>query len=197
MFRTTTLFALIVLSSGIAWAGPGHDHGAEGPAPIASVAPRLESVSSTMELVATSEGHHLILYLDRPDTNEPIDEASIEVSGEGVPTTLAKRVGPGTYELEADWVDQPGTKALVFTVTTKTEADLLNGTWSVPDAVPDAFANGPALPLSKVLLRTDILALLSGTLVLGFVLAFALRSRARRSNIPGDEVDLIEKTTIS
>jgi membrane fusion protein, heavy metal efflux system len=188
MFRTTiTLFAVFVLTISAAWAGPGHDHGEEAPAPVTNAAPRLESVGATMELVATSDGHHLIMYLDHPDTSEPIEGASIEVSGEGIPTALAKPIGPGTYELEAEWVDQPGTKALVFTVTTKTDADLLNGTWSVPEAGHAAPSDGSAAPLLQVLSRPDILALLGGTLALGFVLAFALRSRSRQKIALGDD----------
>ena len=178
MFRIiTALLALILLSIGPAWAGPGHDHLDEGPAPVASAAPRLESVGSTMELVATSEGHRLIIYLDHPDTNAPIEEATIEVSGEGVPASVAKPIAPGTYDLEADWVDQPGAKALIFTVTTKTDADLLNGIWSVPEDGHGAHSDKAALPLLHVLARPDILAVLAGALALGFVLAFGLRSR--------------------
>jgi hypothetical protein len=110
MFRiTTALLALIVFSIGAAWAGPGHDHGDEGTAPGTSAAPRLESVGSKMELVATSEGHRLIIYLDHPDTNAPIEGATIEVSGEGFPASVAKPIAPGTYDLEAGWVDEPGT----------------------------------------------------------------------------------------
>lgn len=181
MFRTTiTLFAIFVLTISAAWAGPGHDHGDEGPAPVTNAAPRLESVGSTMELVAISEGHRLIMYLDHPDTSEPIEGASIEVSGEGIPVALAKPVEPGTYELEADWVDQPGAKALVFTITTKTDADLLNGTWSVPEAGHAAPSDGAATPLVQILTRPDILTMLAGALALGFVLAFALRARSRQ-----------------
>ncbi len=197
MVRITTLFALIVLTFGAAWAGPGHDHGDEGPAPVTSAAPRLESVGSTMELVATSEGHRLIIYLDHPDTTEPIDEASIEVSGDGIPTALARRIEPGTYELEADWVDQPGTKALVFTITTKTDVDLLNGTWSVAEAGHATAPGGQVLPLLQVLSRPDIQALLMGTLILGFVLAFALRWRSGQKSSADDDAAPISKAASS
>lgn len=194
MFRTATLFALIVLTFSTAWAGPGHDHGEEAPTPITNSAPRLESVGSTMELVATSEGHRLIIYLDHPDTSEPIEGATIEVSGEGVPASVAKSIGPGTYELDADWVDQPGKKALIFTITTKTDADLLNGTWSVPEAGHNVPSDGTTTPILQVLSRPDILALLAGTLALGFVLAFALRLRSRQTKSLNDHTAPIAKS---
>lgn len=187
MLRVTTLVATIFLSFSAAWAGPGHDHGDEGPAPVSNAATRLESVGSTMELVATSQGHHLIMYLDHPDTSEPIEGASIEVSGEGIPTAVAQPIGPGTYELAADWVDQPGNRALVFTVTTKTDADLLNGTWSIPEVGHAAPSDSSATPLLQVLSRPDILAMLACALALGFVLAFALRLRAQRRTSLSDE----------
>lgn len=133
-----------------------------------------------MELVATSDSHRLIIYLDRPDTNEPIDGASIEVSGEAIPTALAHRVEPGTYALEADWVDRPGTTPLVFTVTTAATADLLNGTWTVAGIDHVGETDLQTLPLRQVLQRWDILMILAGALLLGFVLAFAVRTRPRR-----------------
>ena len=125
---------------GPVFAGPGHDHGdgghgAEAAAASADV-PRIESAGTDMELVATADGHKLTIYLDRIDTNEPVDGATIEVSGEGIPAALATRVTPGTYELAADWVDMPGTKALLFTVTAGGNADLLNGTLNVPESPP-------------------------------------------------------------
>ncbi len=182
MLRFTALFALTVLTIGSAWAAPGHDHGEEaGPAPPVNSAPRLESVGSTMELVATSEGHRLVIYLDKPDTNEPIDKASIEISGAGVPTSVAQRVAPGTYELEADWVDQPGTKALVFTVTTPDDADLLNGTWTVPDTTNSARQNQSPVPLLQIVTRPEVMGLLGGALALGFVLALAFRLRSQNA----------------
>jgi multidrug efflux pump subunit AcrA (membrane-fusion protein) len=150
-----------------------------------------------MELVATSEGHRLIIYLDHPDTTEPIDEATIEISGEGVPAVLARRVEPGLYELEADWVDQPGTKALVFTVTTKTDAELLNGTWSVAEADHAANPGGQAGPLLQVVMRPDILALLAGTLALGFILAFALRLRLQKRSGAVEDADRSSRATPS
>lgn len=187
MLRNITLFAMVVLASAAAWAGPGHDHGPEAAAPVSNATPRLESVGSTMELVATAQGHRLILYLDHRDTNEPIDDAVIEVSGEEIPTALAKRVEPGTYELEADWVDQPGTKALIFTITTSTDVDLLNGTWRVAEDQAGTSSDAAALPLLEVLSRSDVLGVLIGALAFGFVLAFAWRNRRHRKETSDTE----------
>ncbi len=172
-----------------AWTGPVWAHGDldAGPPSLTSAAPRLESVGTGMELVAVSQGHRLVLYLDDPATNEPIDGASIEVSGDGIAAAQARRVEPGTYELEADWVDRPGTTPLVFMVTTPAGADLLNGTWSVTEADAVDALQDTAPPLVHVLKRVDILLLLAGALILGFILATALRRKSRflGNNTPG------------
>lgn len=169
---------LLLVSS--ATAGPGHDHGdhgAETASPNVQI-PRIESVGSEIELVATAKAHTLTIFLDRSATNEPIDNAEIEVSGEGIAPTKAVRTAVGIYALEANWLDVPGTKALVFMVLAGDVAELLNGTLSV--SANDEHAAPKRAPLAEVLFRTDILAILLGTVALGFVLAFAIRIRTKR-----------------
>ena len=165
-----TALTLFVCVS-IAWAGPGHDHGGglDGVVAAAREIPRIESVGSDMELVATAEGHKLTIYLDRSASNEPIDGARIEVSGDGIAPAVATRLAPGTYGLEAEWLDVPGTKALVFTVSAGDMIDLLNGTLTVPNAEMPEAVRPP--PLREVVTRPDILGLLGGAVALGFVMA--------------------------
>lgn len=165
-----TALTLFVYVS-IAWAGPGHDHGGGLDEVVAAAReiPRIESVGSDMELVATAEGHKLTIYLDRSASNEPIDGARIEVSGDGIAPAVATRLAPGTYGLEAEWLDVPGTKALVFTVSAGDMIDLLNGTLTVPNAEMPEAVRPP--PLREVVTRPDILGLLGGAVALGFVMA--------------------------
>jgi membrane fusion protein, heavy metal efflux system len=173
VFRLT--FASMLLA-GPAAAGPGHDHGAghggaeSGPA---QKLPRLESIGTDIELVAIAEGRKLTIYLDRIVTNEPVDNAEIEISGEAIPAAKAKRVSVGTYEVRNDWVGTPGVKALLFIVTADGIADLLNGTLSIPEH--EHAALGARTPLREIILRPDILGIMFGTLALGFVLALAVR----------------------
>ncbi len=179
MLRSIIAFLLMLSWAAPVLAGPGHDHGdgghgAEAAAPSASI-PRIESAGSEVELVAVAEGHKLIIYLDRLDTNEPIDGATIEITGDGIPAVLAKRVAPGTYELEADWIDMPGAKALLFSVTAGETADLLNGTLNIPD--PGAEALPKTASSAELLARTDVWAAILGLLALGFFIAVALRPR--------------------
>ena len=193
MVRTFTTYAIMVLLAGAAWAGPGHDGGHDhdvGATTASAATSRLESVGSDMELVATADGHQLILYLDRTATNEPIDGASIEVSGEGIQTIQATRRSPGTYELEAEWVDKPGAYALVFAVTAGNDADLLNGTWAV--APPATNTSSQPVALIEIIKRSDVLGMILGGLTLGFILAFAVRRRRPAMEDDAPSVDQLE-----
>ncbi|MGV1013873.1 MAG: efflux RND transporter periplasmic adaptor subunit, partial [Methyloceanibacter sp.] len=167
----TILFPLLVWGVP-ALAGPGPDHDHEPAQAPADHGPRLESVGTELELVATVEGHKLVIHLDRFDTNEPVDGASIEVSGEDVPPAIAKPLGNGVYEIEAGWADAPGTKALTFVVTTGGAADLLNGTLNIPSS---AAASEPAITWSSVLARPETWIVVALGMAFGFFLAFAFR----------------------
>ena len=157
-----------------AWAGAGHDHGPEaGPNNVAAHIPRVESAGSELELLATAEGRKLTIYLDKLDTNEPVDAAIIEVSGEGIEPQTATRVDEGVYVVEADWIHEPGTKALTFVVTTGETADLLSGTVEIP---PDSVAEADdGLTWSAILARAELWVLLGLAALIGFVSAFAFR----------------------
>lgn len=181
MLRSMIAFLLMLSWATPLFAGPGHDHGdgAHGADVAASSpdVPRLESAGTDVELVATAEGHTLTIYLDRLSTNAPVDGAAIEVSGEGIAAVIAKRIAPGTYEIEADWVDQPGTKALLFTVTVEGNADLLNGTLTI--AAPGTSLLRSAVPLQELFSNFAGVAALFGALLLGYFIAIALRPRRR------------------
>lgn len=169
------LIALLVVSVP-ASAGPGHDHGHDaGPAMVAPDIPRLESASADIELVATAQGRTLTIFLDRFATNEPVSGAAIEVSGEGIAPLVAKPLPDGVYEIEADWVAQHGTKALIFTVTGEGIAELLNGTLSIPEA--GRVHDVAAVDLGRMLAVPVFWGVLLGALALGFVLALAFRPR--------------------
>jgi multidrug efflux pump subunit AcrA (membrane-fusion protein) len=163
---------LCVLLAAIPTAGAAHDDHAAGPAIAGSVAPRLESSGAELELVATAEGHKLTLYLDRLETNAPVDGATIEVSGDGIAAKAAKPVGPGTYEVEAPWADEPGSKALVFTVTAGASMDLLNGVLEIPALAPALEAPSES---SSLFTRPSTWVFGAIALLAGFFLSFAFR----------------------
>jgi cobalt-zinc-cadmium efflux system membrane fusion protein len=130
----TTASTILFLTwlAAAALAHEGHDHGAETLAPLPSAAPTLVAEGTEWELVATARDHVLTLYLDRIDTNEPVEDATIEVLGDGIAPATAKAVGSGTYEIEGEWLHEAGTKALTFTVAAGGTVDLLAGTLVIP-----------------------------------------------------------------
>jgi multidrug efflux pump subunit AcrA (membrane-fusion protein) len=183
MCRILILFLLFSFALGLdAKAGPGHDHGPEAASAGTSVhVPKLEGSGSAVELVATADGRTLTIYLDTLDTNEPVDGAAVEVSGEDIEAKPATRVDDGVYALEADWIGKPGTKALTFVITTGETVDLLNGTIEIPPHAAVDTAKGTAW--SAILARTEPWVLIGFAVMLGFVLAFALQP----IRLPSDE----------
>lgn len=173
MVRLSTIVFLIALWVPPAWAGPGHDHGAgHDAAPTTMVVPRLESVGTELELVAVVVDHQLMLYLDESATNEPVDGAVIEVSGDTIETSTATQSAPGTYTLTSEWLDGTGTKALTFVVTAGDRIELLNGTLELGHA--EAGASGSAE--SAALLSEPLLWIVAGIAAfVGFFLASAFR----------------------
>ncbi|WP_052162327.1 hypothetical protein [Aquabacterium sp. NJ1] len=133
------LLALIValsltLTSAPAWSHGGEDHG---DAPALSTptqqAPRASAQTDSFELVAVlnqgdaPQAPTLTIYLDKVDTNEPVDQASIDVES-GAFKASAKPVAPGVYSVPAAALAKPGRYPLTFTVQSADNADLLDAT---------------------------------------------------------------------
>lgn len=136
-------------------------------------APRLESSGAGLELVAIASGHDLLIYLDRAATNEPVDDALIEVSGEGIAAIAAKPLGDGVYEIEAPWVDEPGEKELAFSISVDGATHRLNGELHIPTGEgAEAEAH---VPWTEFLLQPLTWGFAAIAALFGFFLAFAFR----------------------
>jgi membrane fusion protein, heavy metal efflux system len=104
----------------------GHDH-AELPAPISqSRAARGEAASAAFEAVAVAKGDELAIWLDRFETNAPVDGATIEVETPAGPVTAAGRPGDA-YRVEGEWLRKRDQVDLILTVTA-------DGTTEIPAA---------------------------------------------------------------
>ncbi len=128
------LTLLLALVSAPAWPHGGEDHGDEHPTTTpARQAPRASAQTDTFELVVVfdqGEAPHspaLTIYLDKADTNEPVDQASIDVES-GAFKASAKPVAPGVYSVPAAALAKPGRYPLTFTVQSADNADLLDTT---------------------------------------------------------------------
>lgn len=175
MFRLglARLCALAFLAATPLHSAAAHgDHGAA-PAASATSLPRLESEGMGVELVAVAEGHTLTIYLDRSDTNAPIDGATVEVAGEGIASAKAEPRGEGRYVVDAEWVHEPGTYALTFTVLGEDIADLLAGRLVIP--ATDTEEHAAEFSWRDVLARPEAWAAAVLILLAGFFAAFAFR----------------------
>ena len=69
-----------------------------------------------VELVAVAQGKQLVIYLDRFEDGQPIDNAEIEVTA-GEEKLQAAPVKSGIYVVNADWAAIPGKYKLSFATT--------------------------------------------------------------------------------
>ena len=139
MFSRFAAFVAALLSAlvcaTLSFAHEGHDHDASPPA-IAHVSPRAEAQSAAFELVAVPKGGELEIWLDRFDTNAPVEGASISIE---TPAGSVEAVaeGPGLYRIPAPWATKPGRIDLIFTVIAGNDMDVLPTILAIP-----APANG-------------------------------------------------------
>jgi cobalt-zinc-cadmium efflux system membrane fusion protein len=154
----------------------GHDHGAEAPAAVTSVGPRLVATSDAFELVGVPRDGALILWLDRRDSNEPVTTASIDVETPSGPQT-AKPLPDGVYSLAAPWAVTAKRTELTFTITDGAAIDILSGALVSP--LP-AAGNTTAAPSVG-----GNIAGLAGILGLALGTAVALTLRRRPTVLAG------------
>jgi cytochrome bd-type quinol oxidase subunit 1 len=122
-----------------AWAGgdssDGHTHAAPEPVLAVAAAPRAVATTEEFEVVAVVEGRHLMVYVDRFGSNEPVVKAKVEVEGAGL-KGLAKEAAAGTYVMDLAAAIPPGKHPLTISIEADDIADLLSATLDTSVAVP-------------------------------------------------------------
>ena len=113
----------------------GEDHGAPPPAIGQDVAPRAAAATEDFEVVAALEGRHLVVYVDRFASNEPVANAKVEVDGAGL-KGLAAEAAPGTYVMDLAATLPPAKHALTISIEAADSADLLTATLDTSLATP-------------------------------------------------------------
>lgn len=131
-----------------AWAGgdasDGHTHAGSAPAPVpvTASAPRALASTEDFEVVAILEGKHLVVYVDRFASNEPVAKAKVEVEGAGL-KGLASEAAPGTYVMNVVAAIAPGKHPLTISIEAGDTADLLSATLDTSQpVVAEADAHG-------------------------------------------------------
>jgi len=189
-----TFIAFLFVTPAGEWMSPAiAAPGAHGPngehldAPVATgtgagASPRIEARSEVFELVGRLQGGELSLFLNRFETNEPVLGAKVELSAGGIVAPAAFHADQGDYAVaDAKFlaaVSQPGDHALVITVVAGEEADLLEGTLSVPSHDDDhahSLTDGLLHGRGAQLLAALVVAGASG--LAGWLLVRRLRSR--------------------
>lgn len=152
-----------------AWAGgdasDGHTHGAPvaAPVPVTASAPRAVSATEDFEVVAILEGRHLVVYVDRFASNEPVAKAKVEVEGAGL-KGLASEAAPGTYVMDLAAALPPAKHALTISIEAGDTADLLSATLDTSQPVV-AAADAHGWTRRTVWIVAALLLLAVGTLL--------------------------------
>lgn len=166
--------------------GPGGEHldqpGGSVAAP--SARPRLEARSDLFELVAVHTGGELSILVDRYETNEPVLGAELEVESGGRKAKARFHADYGTYAVDdpafLQAIAAPGEHALVFTLKTGNDADLLDGTLAVR---PHEAANASHAGGWTRAIRSNFVPLLIAAAVVAGIVGL-LRSRRRAKGSP-------------
>lgn len=139
--KRVLLLSGFALSTGIAVASPGA-HGPNGEhldaAPTAgatSSAPRIEAKSENYELVGRLQGGEFSMFINRFATNEPVDQAKVEVELGQLKAPAPYHSDQGDYAVADEKflaeLGKKGAHALVITILDGQESDLLDGTLEV------------------------------------------------------------------
>ena len=181
-FATATLFS--AFGAKPVHAHDGHDHGQQTPAAPASAAPRGEAHSDKFELVAVVQGNALLFYIDDFVTNEPLEQATVEVETPDGPAT-AKPLSGGVYRLDAPFLDKGGHIDLIVTVSRGDDTEILPLTLDIPAAqaaIPGMTGLAKFIPASwAALLSPSAMLMLAAGFLLGALFVSILRPRRRTS----------------
>jgi cobalt-zinc-cadmium efflux system membrane fusion protein len=164
----------------------GHDHGEQQAAAVTDVSPRSEASSALFEMVAFAKGEELLLYVDRFVTNEPVENAIVEVETPAGPMKATAETGR-PYRLAAPFLAKPGRYELIVSVSAGNGADVLPLTLSVAEAAKSEIPSVPSvrfIPAFKLpFVGPDRQALLIGGagFAAGLVLGAMLLRRRRRA----------------
>ncbi|MFH1873268.1 MAG: hypothetical protein ABIK82_06470 [Pseudomonadota bacterium] len=129
------LFTAAFAAGSPAYAHGDEDHGAAPPPVTQSMAPRAVAATEEFEVVAVLQDQHLVVYVDRYASNEPVAGAKVEVEGGGLQGVAAESA-PGTYLLNLAAALPPAKHGLTISIEAGDSADLLTATLDTSLAAP-------------------------------------------------------------
>ncbi|MCK1732955.1 efflux RND transporter periplasmic adaptor subunit [Bradyrhizobium sp. 138] len=165
------------------WAGSsaheGHDHGEVNKAPVVSSAyPRVAARSELYEIVGILRDNQLSIYLDDAVTNEPVSDATLQVTVGDSAAVEASKAGSGLYTFA-----MPGQPAesveVIFSVSAQKGDDLLVDSLAAPQPASPAQAHERGWLSSGRLVAAFAVAAAG----FGLLLGYSLRSGRRLAAI--------------
>jgi len=163
----------------------GHNHGGDGPTTPIPVNPRGVAETPAFQLAAMMVRNQLLVFVDNPDTNAPVNDAAIEMTVGDRTVTLSPR-GEGAYVAEG-WRPNVGHNALMFFVDAAGTADLLSVSIDIPDP-RTAAAEAPATPATGGLRgKVALLVAVPVALLLGLLVSVLVTRTVRRRRSRADE----------
>lgn len=137
----TSLF----LGLAVSVAHEGHDHG-DGDKPAAAAAgfPRVAARSDLYEIVGILRDDRFSIFIDDAVTNEPVSDATLQVTIGDAPAVEAQRTPDGVYTAALPERKPTGSVEVIFSINASKGDDLLVNSLSLPQALasPDKHEQG-------------------------------------------------------
>lgn len=137
MMTLLGLMALALSASG-AMAHGDEDHAAASAPTGVAIAPRMETATETLELVAAAKADDLTIWIDGYADNVPVTNANVSVTLDG--KTIPAAAKNGVYTLSDDGLLKPGNHELSFLVTRGDAIESLSGDLVIPKPATKAGA---------------------------------------------------------
>ncbi len=125
--------ASLFLGLAVSVAHEGHDHGdADKPALAAAGYPRVAARSDLYEIVAILRDDRFSIFIDDAVTNEPVPDATLQVTIGDAPAVEATRTADDSYSAPLPNPKLTGSVEVIFSVNASKGDDLLVGSLTLP-----------------------------------------------------------------
>lgn len=117
-----------------ALAGDGHDHGEAKPTAAGPASPRFTAQSDLFEAVGILLSDEFSMLIDRTASNEPVLNATVELSSGGITLVGKFHADHGDYSFDSKQFAKAGEYPITLTIRAGADSDLLTGDLEVRDA---------------------------------------------------------------
>ncbi len=122
------------LFGALAIAGGGHDHGEAKPTAAGPAPPRFTAQSDLFEAVGILLSDEFSVLIDRTASNEPVLNATVELSSGGITLVGKFHADHGDYSFDSKPFAKAGEYPIILTIRAGADSDLLTGDLDVRDA---------------------------------------------------------------